>query len=92
MIRFVWSQLRHRAGRAVALLLGVLAATSGFTVLTGATETSRLVVRHTVAENARGTYDILVRPTGGQGEYERQQGSVRPNFLADQSGGIDFAQ
>jgi hypothetical protein len=86
MTRLALSHLRHRAGRTVALLLGVLAATTGFTVLTGATDTSRLMVRETVEENARGAYDILVRPAGGRSEFERDR--VRPNFLSDMYGGL----
>ena len=38
----VWCQLRVRRGRSTALLLAVAVAVTGFTVLTGATRTSRL--------------------------------------------------
>ena len=41
MFSLMWRQLRGRAGRSVALLLGILVATTGFVVLTGATTTSR---------------------------------------------------
>ncbi len=36
MRRLAWSQLRFRAGRALALLAGMLVATTAFTVLTAA--------------------------------------------------------
>ena len=62
--RFIWSRLGGRAGRSGALLAGVLVATTGFTVLTGATATGRLEVTGTVDANARAAYDILVRPKG----------------------------
>lgn len=37
-----WLQLRHRPTRFIALLLGLLVATSAFTVLTAASKTSQL--------------------------------------------------
>jgi putative ABC transport system permease protein len=92
MIRFIWSQLRGRGGRSVALLAGVLVATTGFTVLTGATATSRLQVTGTLDANARGAYDILVRPKGAQSPIETQQSLVRPDSLSGTYGGITLDQ
>ena len=86
------AQLRHRAGRATALLLGVLLATTGFTVLTGGTATSQLIVRGEVEAHSRGAYDILVRPKGSRTALETQRGLVRANFLAGQYGGITASQ
>ena len=88
MVRFAWSQLRGRAGRTLAVLLGVLVSTTGFTVLTGATDTAQLLVRDTVDQNARGAYDILIRPAGSRSAAEQQGDRVRPNFLSDVYGGI----
>lgn len=48
MLRVIFSELRRRRGRTLALLAGVLVATTAFTVLTGAAQTGRLVVRGTV--------------------------------------------
>lgn len=70
------------------MLLGVLVATSGFTLLTGAVETSRLQVSGTVDEHFRAAYDILVRPAGSRTPLEVERGLVRPNFLSGQFGGI----
>ncbi|WP_232533768.1 hypothetical protein [Plantactinospora sp. KBS50] len=61
----VVAQVRHRLGRASALFLGILAATTGFTVLTGSTESARLGVTGVVRADARSAYDILVRPDSG---------------------------
>jgi predicted ABC-type transport system involved in lysophospholipase L1 biosynthesis ATPase subunit len=71
----------------VALLAGVLAATTGFTVLTGTTATARLEVTGTVDANARAAYDILVRPKGARTSLESDPGLVRPNYLSGQFGG-----
>lgn len=92
MFHVIWGQLRGRAGRSVALLVGVLVATAGFTVLTGATTTSRLAVTGTVERNTRAAYEILVRPKGTRTPLEAARGLVRPNYLSDTYGGITIDQ
>jgi ABC-type lipoprotein release transport system permease subunit len=92
MRRVVVGQLLHRRGRTLALLLGILVATTSFSVLTGTSQTQRLDVRGRVARSFRGDYDILVRPRGARDALERRTGQLRPNFLSDTFGGISFAQ
>ncbi|SCG34572.1 FtsX-like permease family protein [Micromonospora halophytica] len=92
MFRLIWGQLRGRAGRSVALLAGVLVATTGFVVLTGATTTSRLEVTGTVERETRAAYDILVRPQGARTPLEAARGLVRPNYLSGRYGGITTDQ
>ncbi|MEV0153647.1 FtsX-like permease family protein [Micromonospora sp. NPDC050686] len=92
MFRFIWRQLRGRTGRSVALLVGVLVATTGFVVLTGATTTSRLAVTGTVERDTRAAYDILVRPQGTRTPLEAERGLVRPNYLSGLFGGITLDQ
>ncbi len=74
------------------MFLGMLLATTAFTVLTGAADTSRLVVRGEVAKNFRPAYDILVRPEGAATSLEKAQGLVRESYLSGDSGGITLAQ
>ncbi|MFF3600481.1 FtsX-like permease family protein [Kitasatospora indigofera] len=92
LLVMVRSQLRHRLGRAVALMSGIAVATSAFTVLTGAARTQELQVRRTVDSNYRSAYDILVRPNGAQSEAERAQGVVQAGFLSGIFGGISLEQ
>jgi len=92
VIHFIWSHLRGRAGRSLALLIGVLTATTGFTVLTGTTDTARLRVTGALDANARAAYDILVRPRGSRSALETDRGLVRPNYLSGQFGGITPGQ
>ncbi|HEU0102243.1 MAG TPA: FtsX-like permease family protein [Mycobacteriales bacterium] len=92
MGRFVWSQLRHRFGRTAALLLGIVVATTSFTVLTATSRTSQLRTTATVGEHFRVAYDILVRPPGSQSAIEASSGTVEPNFLSGIYGGISPAQ
>ncbi|MFC6016569.1 FtsX-like permease family protein [Plantactinospora solaniradicis] len=92
MFRFIWRQLRGRGARSVALLVGVLVATTGFVVLTGATTTSRLQLGERVERETRAAYDILVRPKGSRTPQEADRGVVRPNYLSGLFGGITQAQ
>ncbi|MGW4637927.1 FtsX-like permease family protein [Sphaerisporangium sp. NPDC004334] len=92
MIRLAASRLRHGAGRALVLLLGILVAATAFTVLTGTAETQRLRIVGTVDKNYRAQYDILVRPKGSATELERSSGLVRANYLSGIHGGITQAQ
>lgn len=50
-MRFVLVQMRHRAARTVALVLGILVASASFTVLTGAARTGQLQVVGKVRHN-----------------------------------------
>jgi hypothetical protein len=92
MLSFIWRQLHGRAGRSVALLAGVMVATTGFVVLTGATTTSRLEVVGSVEKSTRAAYDILIRPTGSRTPLEAERGVVRPNYLSGLFGGITMEQ
>ncbi|SDS36265.1 FtsX-like permease family protein [Jiangella sp. DSM 45060] len=86
----VRAQLRAHWGRALALGLGVVAATSVFTVLTGASEIERLELRGEVAA-APSPYHILVRPPGTRSDLEAERGLVRPYQLSGQFGGISMS-
>ncbi len=92
MGRLAWSQLRFRTTRAIALLIGLLLATTAFTVLTAASRTAQLRTVGTVTAHFTPAYDILVRPRGSRTGLETQTGTVQPNFLSGIYGGITMAQ
>lgn len=92
MRRLIVSQLRHRPGRSGALALAILVAAVSFTLLTASASTSALHVRGTLKSSFRPAYDILVRPRNVETSLERNEGLVRPNFLAGIYGGISFKQ
>ncbi|CAG6391726.1 hypothetical protein NMG29_18415 [Streptomyces cocklensis] len=92
MLGFVLAQLRYRKGRAAALVGALLVAVTSFSVLTGAARTQRLSVVGTVTANARGGYDILVRPAGARSALEDGRGLVASTALANLNGGITTAQ
>src|SRR3954451_5357546 len=92
MLRLIAAELRFRRGRALALLAGIAVATASFTVLTGASQPSKLEVRGQVARHFRTAYDVLVRPRGAPSALERRRGLVQQNFLAGTFGGITTDQ
>ena len=92
MRRLAWSQLRFRAGRALALLAGILVAATAFTVLTAAARTAQIRTTGTVTAHFRPAYDILVRPAGARSKLESATGTVQPDFLSGIYGGITMAQ
>jgi putative ABC transport system permease protein len=92
MLRFILAQLRGRPRRALALLAGLLAATTGFVVISGSTTTAQVQTTGTVQANYRAAYDVLVRPKGSRTGLEDQRGLVGPNHLSGLFGGITTAQ
>jgi hypothetical protein len=92
VLRFIWAQLRGRPRRTLALLAGVLVATTGFTVLSAGAAVQQLQVEGTVADNYRAAYDILVRPKDSRTAMEEDRGLVAPNYLSGMYGGITLAQ
>ncbi|MCW2917717.1 MAG: hypothetical protein JWN52_5785 [Actinomycetia bacterium] len=88
----IWSQLRRRRGRALALATGILVAATSFTLLTSVVTTSRAETVGTVNANARSAYDILIRPPGTTTVLEQQKGLVEANFLSGIFGGITLEQ
>jgi putative ABC transport system permease protein len=92
MGRLAWSQLRFKSARLVALLIGMLLATTAFTVLTAASRTSQLRTTGTVSAHFAPAYDILVRPKGARSGLETRTDTVQPNFLSGIYGGITMRQ
>jgi ABC-type antimicrobial peptide transport system permease subunit len=88
VLRLALSQLRVAWPRTVAAAAAVFVAVGSFLVLTGTVSTQQLTVTKTVNDNYRSTYDILVRPHGAKTAEEKSDGSVRPNFLSTEYGGI----
>src|SRR5215472_3079060 len=92
MGRMTWQQLRSGAARSIALLLGMLLATTAFTVLTAASSTAQVRTVGTVSAHFVPAYEILVRPEGSRTALETRTGTVQPNFLSGIYGGITLAQ
>jgi putative ABC transport system permease protein len=90
--RLAWSQVRFQTGRALALLAGMLVATTAFTVLTAAARAAQVRTIGTVNAHFQPSYDILVRPAGARSGLEEATGTVQPDFLSGIYGGITMAQ
>lgn len=92
MLRFVLGQIRHRAGRSVALILGIALAAASVVVLTSLARTSQIQITGTVERNFRSAYDIVVRPHGSKTPEEVRSGLVQGNYLSGLYGGISTRQ
>jgi ABC-type antimicrobial peptide transport system permease subunit len=88
----VWTQIRHRGLRSVALWASVFLAATGFTVLTASSDAARLQTVGTADARAQVGYDILVRPVGTQSAVERKESLVQAGFLGGIYGGISLQQ
>ena len=73
-------------------MAGVALATAAFTVLTGASRTSRLEVRGEVSQQFRTAYDVLVRPPGARLPLERDAGLIQSTAVSSAAGGISMDQ
>ncbi|MFT3872487.1 MAG: hypothetical protein QM714_07550 [Nocardioides sp.] len=92
LLGLAWTQLWRRRSRTVAMLVGLVVASAGFSVLTAQTRAETLAVRGTVNANARSAYDVLVRPTGSVSQAEASDGLVQAQFLSGIQGGISMKQ
>jgi hypothetical protein len=92
LLRYALVELRTRWSRTIPTLLASILAVSSFVVLTGTVERQRLEVTQLVEANARGAYDILVRPKGSTSEIEASQQIVREDYLSGVYGGITLDQ
>jgi putative ABC transport system permease protein len=92
VLRLILAELSHRRGRALALVAGIAVATASFTVLTGASETTRLAVEGNVTEHFRTAYDVLVRPSQAAQPAERREALIQQNFISGTFGGITMDQ
>lgn len=90
----MWSvamaQLRTDVRRSLATFVAVLLSVTAFCVLFSSATTQRLQTTQTVADNFRGSYDIVVRPSGARTSLEADKGLLRPNYLAGAGGGISL--
>lgn len=92
LLSYAFGELKGRLSRTVPTLLASILAVSSFVVLTGTVERQRLDVTQLVEANARGAYDILVRPKGSTSDIEASQQTVREDYLSGVYGGITLDQ
>jgi putative ABC transport system permease protein len=91
MLRMAWRAVAHARGRAVALAAGILIAAVAFALLTAAVDVNTARITGTVAANWRGTYDLVVLPSGPASNVPGNH-LVQVNYLSASGGGITDAQ
>lgn len=91
MLRMAWRAVAHARGRAVGLAAGMLVAAVAFALLTAAVDVDAARVDGTVAANWRGSYDLVVLPSGSSQAVPGKR-LVQVNYLSASGGGISLAQ
>ncbi|AOZ71931.1 hypothetical protein BK816_00360 [Boudabousia tangfeifanii] len=89
---FIRNSIRHDWRRLLAVFVAVFLAVPSFLLLTSSVNKNRLEVGETIQQNWRGSFDLLLRPTGSRTDLETQQNLVTPNFLNHIYGGITMEQ
>ncbi len=84
--------LLRRKKRAALTLIGVVLASSAFSIFVTLSENISLQTQGELERNWRYSYDILVRPKNSLTPTEKEHGLVRPNFLSSIYGGITVDQ
>ncbi|MEA3339205.1 MAG: ABC transporter permease [Chloroflexota bacterium] len=90
--RYALRSLLGRADRTALLLLGVLAASLGVSLLSSVTEAAEVRVGRELAAYWRTTYDLLVRPAGSRSAIEGQYNLLEAHYESGLAGGITIAQ
>lgn len=92
MVRFVWSQIRHRAGRTTILVIGVALASASVVLLTGVARTSQIQITGTVQNNFRSATTSSYDPPERRPRRRPRQGWSRATTLSGLYGGITMRQ
>ncbi len=90
--RYALRSLLGRADRTALLLVGVLAASLGVSLLSSVTEAAQVRVAGELAAYWRTTYDLLVRPTDSRSRIEDQHNLLEAHYESGLAGGITMAQ
>lgn len=92
MFSLAWALIRGNLKYAITYILTLTIAIPTLFILITTTDTETRTIIHTINNNWRGTYDILVRPPGSQTPQEQNQNLLRTNFLTTTYGGITLEQ
>ncbi|HBY22283.1 MAG TPA: hypothetical protein DEG88_02975, partial [Propionibacteriaceae bacterium] len=92
MWRWIARDLLTVGQRWWVLLVTLVVASSGFSILTAQSVTTQLQTTDTVVANSRGVYDILIRPARARSQVEEQLNLVQPDFLSSYESGITMDQ
>lgn len=90
--RYALRTLLGRADRTALLLVGVLAASLGVSLLSSVTEATQVRVAGELAAYWRTTYDLLVRPAVSRSPVESRHNLLEAHYEGGLAGGITMAQ
>lgn len=92
MIKYAWASLKHNGMRSILFILALIAIFTVSTISLHLLLHIQAQVETDITANARGSYDVLVRPRLAQTETEQLLGLVEENYLGTGAGGITLKQ
>lgn len=92
MIRIAWKRIKHRKWTAITTLIAIISIYMLVPYGLNQTRTATTTVHESIEQYSRGSYDILVRPSGSRTEIEQELGMVEENYIGDGKGGIAISE
>ncbi|OMC79212.1 ABC transporter permease [Viridibacillus sp. FSL H8-0123] len=92
MMRLVWNRIISRKLVSFTIILALFGIFLLIPIGFQNTNETKLAVDNSIAEQGRGTYDILVRPNHSRTKVEKEVGMVEENYIGDSQGGISIQE
>ncbi|MGG0664984.1 hypothetical protein ABE042_12835 [Viridibacillus arvi] len=92
MMRLVWNRIISRKLVSFTIILALFGIFLLIPIGFQNTNETKLAVDNSIAEQGRGTYDILVRPSHSRTKVEKEVGMVEENYIGDSQGGISIQE
>lgn len=92
MIRLACKRILLRKAVSAALIIALLSIFILIPLGIQNTKSAALVTELSIEKYGRGSYDILVRPSGSRTAIEQETGMVEENYIGDSQGGISIAE
>ncbi|WP_413377385.1 hypothetical protein [Alkalihalobacillus sp. 1P02AB] len=92
MLRYSWKSITRNPIQSFWFTLAFLTIFMALPLSLSMLNQSRAIIDTNIQEYARGSYDLLIRPSGSQSKVEQEIGAVEENYLAVGSGGITLEE
>ncbi|MFE7065095.1 hypothetical protein ACFVAD_23595 [Sutcliffiella sp. NPDC057660] len=90
MIKLVFRSMVNQKLPFFLFILGLVLIFSTFPVVIVSLKDAMVQIEDDITKHARGSYDILVRPSGSRSVLEKELGIVEENYLSAGNGGISI--
>lgn len=90
MTKMAWKRIKNRKTISIITVLAMLTIFMSVSLGIQYAQQSKVTVEQTIENFGRGSYDILVRPSGSRTSIEETLGVVEENYIGDGLGGISL--